>query len=136
MALKMSTDKPTGPTKRFDAVVKSSATKQEEQISELQEQLAQEKDARMEDRFVFIVAVVILLDVVFFTVMPSFGGPLALLILQLLVLIPLAKRMGVTAQDACGCVTCKGFPARVRRMASSAPIDRRRAVSMTERMSA
>lgn len=91
----MPTDKQTGPTKGFDAVVKSGATKQEEQISELQEQLAQEKDARMEDRFVFIVAVVILLDVVFFTVMPSFGGPLALLILQLLVLIPLAKRMGM-----------------------------------------
>ena len=42
----------------------------------------------------------------------------------------------VTAQDACGFVTGKGFPARVSRMASSAPIDRRRAVSMTERMSA
>lgn len=40
----------------------------------------------------------------------------------------------VTAQDACGFVTGKGFPARVSRMASSAPIDRRRAVSMTERM--
>jgi hypothetical protein len=91
----MPADKQTGTAKRFGAVAKSGATKQEEQISELQEQLAQERDARMEDRFVFIVAVVILLDVVFFTVMPSFGGPLALLILQLLVLIPLAKRMGM-----------------------------------------
>lgn len=34
-----------------------------------------------------------LLDIVFFTVMPTFGGPIALLILELLILIPMAKRM-------------------------------------------
>ena len=36
-----------------------------------------------------------LLNVVFFAVMPTFGGPLALLVLELLVLIPLARRMGM-----------------------------------------
>ena len=39
--------------------------------------------------------VVLLLDVVFFSVLPTFGGPLALILLELLVLIPLAKRMGM-----------------------------------------
>ena len=43
----------------------------------------------------FIVLIVLLLDVVFFTVMPTFGGPLALFVLELLILIPLAKRMGM-----------------------------------------
>lgn len=38
---------------------------------------------------------VALFDIVFFSVMPSFGGPLALLLLQLLILIPLARRMGM-----------------------------------------
>lgn len=65
------------------------------QIAELQETLAQERDARREERFVFIVILVLLLDVVFFSVMPSFGGPIALLVLELLILIPLAKRMGM-----------------------------------------
>ena len=42
-----------------------------------------------------MVVVVLLLDVVFFSVLPTFGGPLALILLELLVLIPLAKRMGM-----------------------------------------
>ena len=76
-----------------DLAVGEISTK-DRQIAELQQQLTNERDARREDKFVFIAAVVVLLDVVFFSVMPTSGGPIALLILQLLVLIPLAKRMG------------------------------------------
>ena len=67
----------------------------DEQISELQESLTQERDGRREDRFIFIATIVMLLDVVFFSVMPTFGGPIALLIFELVILIPLAKRMGM-----------------------------------------
>lgn len=81
--------------KTFGALVREEPTKQEKQIEELQEQLAREKDYRREDRFVSIGVAVILLDIVFFSVMPTFGGPLALTVLQLLILIPLAKRMGM-----------------------------------------
>lgn len=70
-------------------------TKRDQQIQELQDELTAERDARREDQFVFVLVAVALLDVVFFTVMPTFGGPLALLVLQLLVLIPLARRMGM-----------------------------------------
>jgi hypothetical protein len=83
------------PDKGFSILTSTDVTVQDQQVSELQKQLVDEKDARKEDRFVFIVLIVLLLDVVFFTVMPTFGGPLALLILELLVLIPLAKRMGM-----------------------------------------
>lgn len=83
------------PSLTFSSLAKAEVSKRDEQISELQEKLAHERDARREDRFVFIIVAVLLLDVVFFTVMPSFGGPLALLILQLLILVPLAKRMGM-----------------------------------------
>ena len=69
-------------------------TKQEQQIQELQNDLAEEKDARLEERFAFIVVGVILLDVVFFSVIPTLAGPLALVVLELLILIPLARRMG------------------------------------------
>jgi hypothetical protein len=79
----------------FSALTPEKPTTQTQLVEELQQSLVAERDARAEDRFVFIVVCVMLLDVVFFTVMPSFGGPLALLILELLVLVPLAKRMGM-----------------------------------------
>jgi len=79
----------------LDKIASITVTRQQEQIEELQKDLDEERDARREDRFVFVVVSVILLDVVFFSVMSNFGGPLALVILQLLILIPLAKRMGM-----------------------------------------
>ncbi|RWO77205.1 hypothetical protein [Mesorhizobium sp.] len=82
-------------SKGFGVLVASEPSPQEVQIQELQPRLVYERDARLEERFVFIVLAVMLLDIVFFTVMPTFGGPIALLILQLLVLIPMAKRMGM-----------------------------------------
>jgi hypothetical protein len=81
--------------KGFDTLAKDDVSAQDSQVSELQKQLAHEKDARKEERFIFIVVSVLLFDVTFFAVMPTFGGPLALLIIELLILIPLAKRMGM-----------------------------------------
>ena len=85
----------TDTNKGFEALAKTEASKKDQQIQELQDELAEEKDARREERFVWIVVSVMLLDIAFFSVMPSFGGPIALLVLQLLVLIPLAKRLGM-----------------------------------------
>lgn len=68
---------------------------QAKQVERLQRLLAEEQDKRTEERFVFCVIAVILLDVVFFSVMDGFGGPLALLILQILLFTPLARRMGL-----------------------------------------
>lgn len=67
----------------------------DDQIERLQTQLNDERDARLEERFVCIVVLVILLDIVFFSIMQNFGGPIALLILELLILIPIARRMGM-----------------------------------------
>lgn len=80
---------------RFEELLKDEPTKRDQQIEELQQELADLRDARKEERFVYIVVLILLLDIVFFTVMPSFGGPIALIILQLLILIPLARRMGM-----------------------------------------
>ena len=70
-------------------------TVKDDQIERLQSQLDGERDARLEERFIYIVVLVILLDVVFFSIMQNFGGPIALLILELLILIPIARRMGM-----------------------------------------
>lgn len=84
-----------GTKLEFEILAAEEPSKKDIQIQELQEHLERERDARKEERFIFIVLAVLLLDVVFFTVMPTFGGPLALLVLELLVLLPLAKRMGM-----------------------------------------
>lgn len=90
-----------GPRKRktdagsIGALLTDEPTQRDALIQELQEDLTAEQDARKEERFLFIVVCVLLLDIAFFSVMPSFGGPLALLILELLILIPLARRMGM-----------------------------------------
>lgn len=86
---------PVGGIKSFSALILDEPSKRDQQISELQEQLTQERDARREDKFIFIAVAFLLLDIVFFTVMPTFGGPIALIVLELLILIPLARRMGI-----------------------------------------
>lgn len=80
---------------QFGDLVAGEPPVEDTQIAELQRQLARERDARMEDRFIGTVFLVILLDVVFFSIMPNLGGPIALLILELAVLVPLAWRMGL-----------------------------------------
>lgn len=79
----------------FAKVLADKPTIKDQQIEELQEALTNVQDARKEDAFIFIVITVLLFNIMIFTVMPNFGGPLAILILELLILIPLAKRMGM-----------------------------------------
>jgi hypothetical protein len=86
---------PSEPQDNLTDLLLEEPTIKDDQIANLQKKLNYERDARLEERFIFIVILVILLNVVFFSIMPSFGGPLALLILELLILIPLAKRMGM-----------------------------------------
>ena len=69
----------------------------DDQIERLQTQLNDERDARLEERFVCIVILVILLDIVFFSIMQNFGCPIALLILELLILIPISRRIVMEA---------------------------------------
>lgn len=83
------------PHENLTELLVEEPTVKDDQIERLQQRLNYEQDARREERFIYIVVLVILLDVVFFSIMPSFGGPISLLILQLLILIPLAKRMGM-----------------------------------------
>ena len=70
------------------------AKEQDEQIKRLEDQLEKEKDARLEERFLSLLVFVILLDAFLFTLMPSWGGPVAILALEVFLLIPIARRMG------------------------------------------
>lgn len=83
------------PEDGFDDLLPEEPTKRDAQVERLQAELTRERDARREDQFFGIVILAAIFDIAFFSVTPSFGGPLALLLLQLLILIPLAKRMGM-----------------------------------------
>lgn len=61
----------------FGDLLPDEPTKRDAQIESLQAALARERDARREDQFVGIVILVALFDIVFFSVMPSFGWPSA-----------------------------------------------------------
>lgn len=78
-----------------EAPLDASIDKRSALIEDLQEQIQQLKDSKREDRFVFITVAILLLNVVFFSVMPTFGGPLALVILELIILVPLARKLGM-----------------------------------------
>jgi len=67
----------------------------DEQIASLEESLVKEKDARSEERFLFVLAIVILIDLMIFPSMQTWGAPVAILVLQVLLVVPLARRCGV-----------------------------------------
>jgi len=67
---------------------------QQKLIEQLQTDLAHERDARKGDQFFFVMALVILLDVIFFETLAGASAG-ALVILQALILIVLARRMGI-----------------------------------------
>lgn len=64
-------------------------------LANLIQNLEAERDARREERFIFILIIIILLDVVFFSVLDSWTGPLSLIVLQTILLLVLARRMGI-----------------------------------------
>ncbi len=65
-----------------------------EQIQALQEDLAKEQDARKEERFVWLLISIILLNITFFTSMQSLLGPLVIGAFELVLLVIIAQRMG------------------------------------------
>jgi len=79
----------------FNAIPDSEPEKLAQQIERLEEELQDVKDGRLEERFVFVVVVILLLNVVFFSVLPNFAGPVAMVVLELLILVPIARRMGM-----------------------------------------
>jgi hypothetical protein len=70
-------------------------TKKDSALAALEGQLQAEKDARMEERFIWVVICVILIDVIWLRTSPNATFPIVILILELIALLVLARRMGV-----------------------------------------
>lgn len=80
---------------RLDEKVPSDGSKRDAQIAELQDENECLKNGRNEDRFIFGVIILILLNVIFFSHTDGWGGPLAVLVLELIVVMILARKLGV-----------------------------------------
>ncbi len=65
------------------------------QIAALQEKLTFEKDSRREERFIFILAFVVLFDVVVFRNMEGWGAPIVIGLLEIFIGLALAEKYGV-----------------------------------------
>lgn len=91
----MAEDGSTKPRSPFDVLKDMPETIQDDQVAELEKALTAEKDARREERFLFIFILIILINFVLFNASENWGAPVTLMILELLFLAFLAKRMGM-----------------------------------------
>lgn len=64
-------------------------------LKALEDQLSEAKDARLEERFIWIVVTVILVDVLWFRNASNAVVPIVVLILELVILFILANRLGI-----------------------------------------
>ena len=80
---------------QLEKKIPSDGSKKDSQIAELQSEVEGLRNCRNEDRFLFGLIILILLDVNFFTHMDGWGAPVAILLLEFIVVILMAKRQGV-----------------------------------------
>jgi len=64
-------------------------------IEALEEDLQKAKDALKEERFCWVLILFVLFDAFFFSFMGNWAGPLAITVLELLVLIVMGRNLGV-----------------------------------------
>lgn len=83
------------PDPDFSALKSEAASAPEDAMARLQAELERVNDSRREERFCWIVTVMILLNALFFERIETTGVALTLLILQLVLVFVLAKRLGV-----------------------------------------
>ncbi len=74
---------------------KSDFSKSDQVVEQLEAKLVGEQDARMEERFLFVLITVVLLNVIFLRDFGNWTGPLVIGIMELVFLLVLARKCGV-----------------------------------------
>ena len=83
------------PPDDFQRLLAEEPGPKEEQITALEQQLVKERDERKEERFYFVVGILILVDLWNFPSMETWAGPIAVLFLELILIMSLARRSGM-----------------------------------------
>lgn len=84
----------------FEVLSPDTPTKKDDSLASLEAKLVEEKDARKEERFVWIVITIILGDCIMFMNMANPTAPVVILTLELVLLVILAKRLGIEKTEA------------------------------------
>lgn len=79
----------------FDSLDSSAPTKKDDSLASLEAKLSAEQDARKEERFVWILIVTIMFDCLALGGMSNSAAPIAIVTLELILLVVLAKRLGI-----------------------------------------
>lgn len=78
----------------FDNIDKIISSPNDAAQADLERKVTKEQHARKEERFLWMLAVLILLDVFFFTMVNSWGA-ICILILEIILLVLLAEKCGI-----------------------------------------
>jgi hypothetical protein len=94
---KRNAEKPPPPTPDADGVLNAGPEPdaKDKALQALEDEVAQEKEARREERFIWIVVCVILIDVLWFRNAANATLPVVIFILELVALFVLARRMDI-----------------------------------------
>jgi hypothetical protein len=88
------------PNKDFEALIHSNSTvafdeKTSEQVSILTRNYETERNDRKEERFIWILILIIIIDFEFFTIMQNVAGPIIIGLIELILILILAERCGI-----------------------------------------
>lgn len=85
------------PPDDFDEIVDGGppSDKRDEKIAELEGKLEATRDERNEERFIWILVLMIVFNAGVFPHMQNFGGPTGILVIELILLVVLGRRLGV-----------------------------------------
>lgn len=83
------------PDKLLGSLEKVQEDQKDKQIQDLQNELAKEKDARDEERFFYIICLVILFNIAIFSGISNWAVPIVVGIFELIFIFFLAKRLGM-----------------------------------------
>ncbi len=87
-------NKPSDQPEADVTLLSYNENKEGNQVEILLSSLEREKDNRKEERFLWILISVILLNITFFTAMESIVGPIVISLFQLIAFVILARKMG------------------------------------------
>jgi len=80
---------------RLNTALNEKPSPKDQKIEALESDLEKERDQRKEERFLFIVAVMIILNVFSFQNMDTWGGPISVVIIEIILILAISKRSGM-----------------------------------------
>lgn len=79
----------------FSRLKAQTPDKKDEEIATLQDAIVNAKNSLLEIHFLYILVIIIIVDIIAFSNMETWGGPISILFLEIVLLVVLGRRLGV-----------------------------------------